>query len=307
MAVKQKLGIKLAKGESNEINIFNLGTLLQFETHSWQARKMLPKDIRESIVSDGNGGNWVSGYKRLINPKRLEPINSIIGAARTFVWDMSLPFPINGVHFIGNNAVDQVNTELTTYQYLLDAEVKPFAEDYQKWITEAKKILKQRDLFNKDDYPDDIKSRFSIEWRWFNMTIPDNITDEIREQETQRLHKLFEDTRHDSVLALKEGFAAIITHLSDTLNDKQKGENKRIRPEAIEKVHKFFETFQHKNIFDDMALEKMVNQAHELMTDLTPLEIRKDKDLEQIISDELNEIKLELNDSIETYKRKLTF
>lgn len=307
MAKKMKLGVKLAKGNSNEINIFNLGTLLQFETHSWQARKMLPKEIREQIVSDGNGGNWVTGYKRLINPKRLEPINSIINAARSFVWDMSLPFPIKSVHFIGNGAIERVNTELTTYQLLLENEIVPFAEDYNKWISEARKILKQRDLFDKNDYPDDIKSRYSIEWRWFTMTIPDTITQEIYQQESERLQKLFEETRHSSILALKEGFAGIIAHLSDTLNGKQKGENKRIRPEAIDKIHEFFDTFQHKNVFNDKGLEKIVNQAHDLMEDLTPIELRKDKDLEQMITEELNEIKVELNESIETYKRKLTF
>jgi len=303
----KKAEIKMATGKSNEINIFNLGTLLLFETHSWQARKMLPKEIRESIVSDGNGGNWVSGYKRLINPKRLEPINSVINAARNYVWDMALPFPIKSVHFIGGSAVEQVNEQLEIYSAMLDEVVIPFADDYSQWKAEAKKILNQRDLFNKDDYPDDIKSRFYLEWRWFNMTIPDNITEEIYAKESERLHQLFEETRHSSILALKEGFGAIIAHLSDTLNDKKKGENKRIRPEAIDKVHEFFETFKYKNVFNDKQLEQLVNNAHDLMEDLTPIEIRKDKDLEELITDGLNEIKLELNDSIETYKRKLTF
>jgi hypothetical protein len=59
---------KLSKNKGNEINIFDLGTLLQFETHTWQARNSIPKAVKERMTKETD---WVSGYRRLIKKERL--------------------------------------------------------------------------------------------------------------------------------------------------------------------------------------------------------------------------------------------
>jgi len=295
---------KIAKNNGNEINIFDLGTLLQFETHTWQARKMVPKEIKERMTKEID---WVSGYQRLIKAERLQPINSVITSVRKYIWDVSLPFVIKSVNFVSNEITEEVDMKLRGYSTMLKKEVNEFAKDYDKWIKESEKALKKDGLFNKEAYPMNVRNRFWIEWRWFDLTIPSGITDEMYKVESQRIKQMMTETRDNCILAMREGFGEIVTHLSDTLSGKLNGEKRRIRPEALEKFNEFFDTFKYKNVFNDTQLQNMVTQAKDLLSDIAPKDLRNDESLSKLINHELNEIKEELTDATESYKRKLSF
>jgi hypothetical protein len=299
---------KIATGAANECNIFELGTLLHFETHSWQARKRLDKDVAKKISKKAEG-EWVRANKLLINREHLTEINSVITTARNYVWDISNPFPIKGINFIALEIAEEANKKLKEFSEQLQKLVKPFVDQYSQHISEAKEQLEKDGLFNQDDYPhpNDIANRFWIYWRMFDMVVPSNATDAIYKEESKRIKDLFTQTRTETILALREGFGDIVTHLADTMNGKAKGEKKRVRPEAIEKVMKFFDTFQYKNVFKDSELNTLVNQAKELLIDVEPQDLRDDKALAKLISTEISDIKTQLDNSVETFKRKLTF
>ena len=299
---------KIAKGAANECNIFDLGTLLHFETHSWQARKRLDKEVVKKISKKAEG-EWVRANKILINRDHLTEINSVITAARNYVWDLSNPFPIKGINFIALEIAEEANQKLKEFSKELQKKVKPFIEQYSQHIDEAKLELEKDGLFNQEDYPNpvDIAGRFWIYWRCFDMVVPSGATDAIYQEETKRIQDLFKQTRTETILALREGFGDIVTHLAETMNGKAQGKSKRLRPEAIEKVMKFFETFQYKNVFKDSELNNMVTQAKELLIDVEPKDLRDDKALAKLISTEISDIKTQLDGSIETFKRKLTF
>jgi hypothetical protein len=296
---------KIAKNKNNEINIFELGTLLQFESHTWQARKGVPKKVKERMTKETD---WVTGYQRLIKPERLQPINSVITKVRKYIWeDISLPFPIKSVHFISNEITEEVDMALRAYQKMLRKEVNLFAKDYDKWINEAAKLLKKDGLFDAEAYPMNVRNRYSIEWRWFDMTIPAGVTDEMYAVESQRIQTMMDETRHNCIIAMREGFGELVAHLSDTLSGKLNGEKRRVRPEALEKFNEFFDTFKYKNIFNDSQLQNMVTQAKGLLADISPKDLRSDKSLEKLVSQELEVLKDNITDATETYKRKLTF
>lgn len=307
-ATKEKVPYKIAKGASNEVNIFELGTLLHFETHSWQARKRLPKDIAKKLSKKAEG-EWVRANKILINREHLKEINSIITATRNYVWDISNEFPIKGIQFLSLEIAEEANIAMKAFSNLLKEKVDPFTAQYKKHINEAKKQLEKDNLFDKNDYPhpNEIAEKFWIYWRFFDMTIPSGATDAVYKEETKRIKDLFTQTRTETILALRNGFAELVTHLADTMNDKEKGKKKRVRPEAIEKVMKFFETFQYKNVFKDNELDELVTQAKELLIDIEPKDLREDKSLSKLINNELGDIKEKIDESIVVFKRKLTF
>jgi hypothetical protein len=161
--VKKQTPYKISKGAANEVNIFDLGTLLHFETHSWQARKRLPQDVAKKISKKAEG-EWVRANKILINRTHLQNINSIITAARNYVWDISNPFPIKGINFLALEIAEEANKKLKEFSKNLKEEVMPFVSQYKKHINEARIELGKDDLFNKDDYPhpSEIGERFWI-------------------------------------------------------------------------------------------------------------------------------------------------
>lgn len=309
LKVNPKTLLKINKPELNlddEINIFEMGTLLQFETHSWQARKNLPKKIA-AVLTPKAEKEWVRATKSLIDRSYLQDINSAISEARAFVWEVSLPFPIKGIHFIPAENVDLIRDILEGYISKLKKSVNEFAKQYKKYIKEAEQELGIYKYFDPNDYPSDIRSRFNISYRFFDLTIPTHISKEMRNEEVNKFKGLMKETREMGILALREGFSEIVTHLTDTLTGKLDGEKKRLNQKAIDKVEEFFTSFQNKNIFHDSELEGIIEKAKTIVDGITPEDLRNDIDLTQIVNKQLSEVKGELDKSIETFKRKVSF
>jgi hypothetical protein len=126
-------------------------------------------------------------------------------------------------------------------------------------------------------------------------------------EESANFKALMEQTKEMGILALREGFADIVNHLTTTLQGKVEGENKRLRQNSIDKISQFFKSFQSKNVFEDTELENIIKDALLIIEDVDSSELRKDKELTKIISKQLGEVKKELDKSIITYKRKVSF
>lgn len=296
---------KIATGKSNEINIFNLGTLLQFESHCWQAVKRIPKDKAKKYGKDFEKG-WMKANKNLINRNKLEIIQSYITEARKLITSVALPFPIKGIYFIPNKEVEKINSGLRTIADEMGVEVEKFATQYSEYIDDAREQLGE-ESFNENDYPLNIRERFGIFWRFFEMTVPSPITNEIKQEETKRFNDLMQQARKEAVLALREGFAEIVTHLTDTLSGKLDGEEKRVRASSIEKVAEFFHEFQSKNVFQDSELESLIKKAKDVVKGVTPKDLRDDDSLVKLIHGQLDKIKDELDSSTETIRRRFSF
>jgi|PlaIllAssembly_1097288.scaffolds.fasta_scaffold04219_7 hypothetical protein len=294
---------KISTGKSNEINIFNLGTLLQFETHCWQAVKRISKDKAKKYGKAFEKG-WMKANKNLIDRKKLDDIQSYISDARKLISSVSLPFPIKGIYFIPNDSVEKVNEGLSQIASGMLNSVDEFADHYNMYIEEARE---ESEEFNEQDYPLDIKSRFGISWRFFEMTIPSSITNEMKAEENKRFNDLMQQAKHEAVLALRTGFAEIVTHLTDTLSGKLDGEEKRLRASSIEKVTEFFKEFQSKNVFNDSELESLIKKAKNVVRGVTPKDLREDEDLTKQIHKQLGEIKKELDSSTEKVRRRFSF
>lgn len=303
LKIKKRPKLTIAKGKRDEIDIFKLGTLVQFETHCWIGSKRMSKE--ESSLLSSEKAEWIKNQKNLIDRKKLVDIRSIIQEARNILAYNSLPFPIKGIHFLPKDKREEVNEKLKDLNESLQLAVDEFAEEYRDYIEDARENLGE--FFNEADYPVDIKRTFSMHWRFFEMTIPSGITDEAYEEESRRFKEMMEETKQISILALREGFAEIVEHLTDTLSGKMDGKPRRVRQDSIDKIAEFFDEFQNKNVFKDDALSKLIQSAKTVVAGVTPKDLNSDKKLTKEIAKELKTIGEELNESIETVKRKLSF
>ena len=311
MAKRMKLKVNpktVKKNVTNGINIFDLGTLVQFETHAWQARKRLPQSITKKLTPKAQT-NMVRANKDLIDKTRLQTINGIISEARNYIWEITNPFPIKGVHFISYDIVPVAKDILDSLIFKLKEEVNEFSKQYDKFIKEAEVELGADGLFNDADYPPvaEIKNRFSIYYRFFDLTIPKSINEEMRKEETENFKTLMKQTREMGILALREGFGEIVTDLVNTLSGKLDGEKKRLHQNKIDKVSEFFKTFSNKNVFEDYELENIIKDALLIVEDVDSVELRNDKDLTKLINKQLSGVKKELDNCITSYKRKVSF
>ena len=301
---RQKLAI--AEGNENEIDIFKLGTLIQFETHCWIGSKRMSKEnIGKYNPKAVEKEKWFKSQKNLIDRKELKDIRSIIQEARNILAYHSLPFPIKGIYFIPKDRREEIKEKLIDLKDSFNLAVDEFCEQYNTFIADAEENLEE--YFNPSDYPKDIRRTFDIYWRFFEMTIPSGITEEEYKEESKRFKEMMEETKQVGILALREGFAEIVTHLTDTLSGKMDGNSRRVRQDSIDKVVEFLDEFNAKNIFKDTELENLIKSAKDVVEGITPKDLNSDKELTKEINKELSSIGEQLEESIETVRRKLSF
>lgn len=306
--LKQKMSIKISTERSiNEIDLFSLGTLVQFETHAWRASKRLPKEIASKIGSKKEN-DWIRATKNLIDRQHMSAIYAKITEARQLIIDAANPFPITGVYFLHFDGVEAINNTLLGFKKDLDELKKEFGKNLASYIQEARQILEPDGLFNSQDYPVDVENSFSISWRFFTLSVPTQLKENIRQQESQNFSKLMEETQRLAVQTLRNGFAEIISDLTETLSGKADGEKKRMNQGKIEKVAEFLETFKRKDLFGDKDLEELIVKSKDLMDGLNFKDLRKDKDLSSVLNAELNDIKTVLDSMVEPVnKRSVSF
>jgi len=303
-----KIEKKGKKDGSNkgEINIFDLGTLVNFETHAWRASVRLPKEVAARI-SKTKQEDYYRATKNLIDRSHLTDIYSHITAARQLVYSLSTPFPIEGVHFIAMDNTEKLNEGLIEINSRVMTAVDEFAAKYQKYIKEAREILEPDGMFNKADYPSDIKGLFSIHWRFFDLAIPSQLSDSLKEQEQEQFNNIMEQTKNLGIHALRKAFSDIVADLHDTLTGKLDGEKKRMNQTKLDKVAEFLDLFKSKNVFNDSDLEKLIVEAQELTVGIESKELSKDKELAEALAEEMAKIKNTLGGMVENYERKISF
>lgn len=291
----------------NQINIFELGTLIQFETHIWQARKKLPKEIVKRLTPNAQK-SLVSANKTLIDKSHLKNINQIITKARQYISDITNPFPISGVHFVKKELLPNITSKLDEFIASLKEEVDIFCEQYNEFINDACVELSADKLFNENDYPhvDEVKHKFSIKYRFFDLTIPTGISNDLRKQEIENFKNLMGQTKEMSILAMRKGFSEIITHLTESLTGKIE-EDKRLHKSSLDKISEFFTSFQNKNMFNDAELEKMINNALSIIDGVDVNVLRNNHSFAQSINNQLKTVKAEIDSCIVDYKRKVSF
>jgi len=307
MVKKIKINIQSDdKIQNKDTSILDFGgTLLQLETHSAQFRKGITKAEFEKFTQIQRN-EWVKFSKQTIDKKHLIKINNIISSTRFYVIDASLPFPIKGFYLIPNVSLEVVKNTLGGFILKLKRAVANFAKEYEQYIKEAREVLEKDGIFNINDYPMNIHNRFSINYRFINLTVPSHINESMREKELIKFQQMVRETRETGILALRQGFADIITNLADTLSGKLDGERKRLYQVSIDKVEQFFNSFKSKNLFHDNELENVIANANDLLSGISAKDLHNDIDLTKEINSQLKNVKTTLNSMITNYKRKIT-
>ena len=300
LKVKVKEKTKLTEEETN---IFNLGTLIQLETHSWQGfKKIKNAEILDKKIKIQDKER-IKHSKNLIDRSELAEINSAITEARNTIKKYAFPFPLSGIDFVAKDKVTILNEELMEIQSRFNKAVKNFANVYDELVSKEEETL--GDFFDISDYPGDIKTKYSLVWRFFDMSLPKKVTDELYEEETRKFQNLMQETKKMGVIALREGFQKILTNITDTLTGKLDGEERRIRQDSIDKITAFFDEFQSKNIFKDNDLENLVIKAKEVVKGVKSKNLKDDNSLAEKINEQLLKVSNELTKSTEKYKRKM--
>lgn len=287
------------------------GVLIITEVHAWGNTKRVPKQILDKI-SNKEVSDWIRMNKGLIDSKHLESVNYLKTKFGNTVRAYSIASLGRACDLIPSSRILELTQKLDGIIEELKGEVDTLAESYHHYIKEAKKELNKSGeigFFNEEDYPKDIKKKYGMHYRIVSMGVPgelETVSPELFKQETQKTKQLFEELRSEAVIFLRESFAASVAHIVEVLQGYENGTQKRIKTATIEKIEKFFEEFKHNNIFKDNILAGMINEARDIMLGIDAQDVRESSKLRQYIAKEMKKIEIEVEESVEEVKRKIS-
>jgi len=276
-------------------NITSKGCLCSVSISIWGNRKKIPKKYLEVPDADKN---MLSGSKRLIDPKELKELTNFRSRVTKLLDSYSLPSPIKGSRFVPKDSIADVDDMLQSMKAELSELVEPFAQRWDTLIREAEEKLGP-ELFNTLDYPSNVRSKFNIEWTFYEMGLSNGkasmLSPEIYRRETEKLQRQMDDLARNSVSILRIRFKEMLEHIVDRLSGTEK---KRFNSDLVDGPKEFYESFKRLNICDDSQLKAQIEKAEMILQGVDPDQLRQDFQFRNHVSDQISEVESKMEEMI---------
>jgi len=292
-------------------NIFNRGVLLQIQTSMPGYTRQLKEaelqvltnlDYDSPWVKATKNGNkkWIKGRKMLFDPTELNEVTAVKQRINTDLDAISLNFPLRGIKFIPIRNITRANTILQTGLESINTAIDRFIDAWHDRIYEARDILGT--IWNSDDYPSDIRSKFRFTYQFVNLTAPNGamsmVDQQLYEQEQRKFVEFIEEAKDFCMAALRQEFMELVGHIVERLAPEEGGTPKKFRTSMIANLETFVSNFKDRNVFDDDELQNLVDQAHRAISVHNIEDIRNDEVVRMAIASEMAVVKEAISSAI---------
>jgi len=285
-------------------NIFEKGCLAQLSASVWRAaRKIKPEQLSEMAASH----EWLSATKKLVDPDALKPINKVVNMTRSYLTGVSLPFPLQGMVFIPKEMISRVDAKLELYKSDFNKTVEEFLGNYEQLREVAMVYLGE--LFNELDYPVDVRSKFSISWRFVILDVPNGNTGilapEVYEREKEKFIQTMEEARELAIQSLREEFGGMIDRITERFTNGNGSKQKIFKNGTVNNFYEFFETFKERNIFKDDQLAELVERAKSILGGQSAESIRSNDQVKEQIKAGMEDVEKTMAEILSMPRRKI--
>lgn len=249
----------------------------------------------------------VTASKRLIDTKHpaYRAATAIKSQAAAFWRGITLPYPQEGIRLIKQTDIETFESRMRDFKEQLTAATANLQLEYEAIKAAAQEKLGQ--LYNPADYPPSLEGVFAITWEYPPVEPPRylmNFNPELYEQEQSRIQTRFEAAVTMAEEAFAEQLSGLVSHLIERLTDEPDGTHKMFRASSIENFREFYDNFRRMNVRSNPQLESLINQANNLVSGVTPKELRTDASLRQRLSQQMTELQTAVNEVVVSAPRR---
>ena len=265
-------------------NIDTCAMLAEFNASVWTARK-LDKGATEEVVTAKRAGakDAARVNKHLLAGRNeLEVIQSMIGRARQYVYDNTLPWSDSGLRLLPTINFEKFATKMNELEEEFTDLVKIFVAVYPSLITAQAMAL--GDMFRRDDYPtaNEIMTKFSFRVNYmpvptagdFRIDVGNAAMDDIK----AKLQRLADERVEQAMADVRKRLGDHLKRMSDRLTtDYIAGEAKprKFHDSLVEGALELCDMTKALNVTGDADLESTRSQLEQLLCNVTPTELRK--------------------------------
>lgn len=263
-AVRKHTKPKLNMKQETDIKILRNAMLFSLTIRAWSNRCQAD----DSKITAECDKSKLNTTKKLIESEALQAIMQHTNMVYNWCLARSMQSSIRrGVYFVKRDMVQTFEDFLSESQRLLDEKFVPaLLAEYAQCKANAQKPASEGglgELYCEEDYPtpEDLRRSFCFEWSWMSLSVPNELPEEVRQRECDKLRESFQNAQTEVVYALREGFKKIVDNAANLLTAPKNGKQRIFGKATVQTFEKFFDTFEARNLMDDAELKQLVNQA----------------------------------------------
>lgn len=268
--------------DSDTINLFDVGVLVNLRIKQWSGRKMLTRAdlIRVGYDPEKLPSEIVNLGRKLMVPKaEIQALTRVEQRARKALERWSVPFGIANAHFVPDTMLPTVIKQIDGFKEEFFIMVDSFISRFGQLV----EIIKQShtefwDKCLKDHYPKDPKSlreHYQFQWYTFSIAgigaIEETAVEDIsaRQQIRQEREKVLRDKMQSEVGEFVGEYVSAmrgeVVRFCDLMTSRINGQPfedeehpKKLTPKSISCFRNYVDRFRQMNIFGDHEVEKML-------------------------------------------------
>lgn len=302
------------------INLFDVGCLLNLSIGTWSGRKMLTDvDMANVGIDTKNLPRDIVNYgRKLLVPKEeLKKMTQIEQRARSYLDKWSVPFGAVNAHFVPGKMLETVDETLKGLQTEFFGAVDSFVKRFDDMKDTVKnKICKDHPEFwvrcLRNHYPNEpeiLRSKFHFSWTTYQVkslgdideaSLEDLVGDDKAKQEKilarkNALQVQAETFAEEYVSVMRRETVKFCELMKARVNGKPYEDEeapKKLTPRSISYFRKYVDRFRNMNIFGDQEIEKMLHDFRDkfLSEGITPSDLDHDN-VKNSITEALTEIR----------------
>ena len=262
---------------------------------SWLGTRKTFTDAQRARAADAFGADkgFVSAAQKILDTKhpRFAKLQSLKTEIVNYWRASTLPFTEEGVRLIPRSRIADFQDRMAAY-----------LDDFNEAVSELNNALdelkhaaqvKLGSLYNPAHYPDSLIGFFNLEWDFPSIEPPEylaQLAPSIYQQEQDRIQAKLTEAVQMAETAFLNEFKELVDTLKDRLTPGEDGQKKVFRDSTVKNLSEFFARFKDLHLGSNDELEGLVSQAQELVTGITPDDLRKGNLLRQEIASGLANI-----------------
>ena len=283
----------------SRFNIDTCAMLVEFTAPMWTARK-LDKGATDEVVHNKRAAakDAARVNKHLLAGRNeLEVIQQHVNAARTYVYESTLPWSDSGIRLLPTKNFMAFNQRMTQFEQEFVDMVNVFVQVYPSLITAQAMAL--GDMFNRSEYPsaDEVAHKFSFRVNYMPVPKAGDFRVDVGNEAQAELQKKLSSLADERVAAaMADAKARLKAHLDrmlkqlrvEEVNGKQK--KGRIHASLIEGGLELCEALKALNITNDMTIEAARVELEKLLRSVDTDDLRKQVDARTEIRTQVSDI-----------------
>jgi hypothetical protein len=263
----------------------NSALLVSLNVSQWTARKLDKQATKEVAITHGVSQS-VGSYHKSVLPasSELEVIKQCTGNVRTFYYDNTLPWAMDGARVLPNTNYLEFTNEMRALKSEWERAVSNFVQAYPQLRADAQ--LKLNGLFNPNDYPQNIEDKFSFRVTFMPVPQEDDFRIQLADDEKREFQSMLADAEKETATHLWNLLYEVTKHAKERLSDPDAIFRDTLVTNAVE-VCKRLPRLNYNN---DPELEAMRLRVESVLCNKSPEALRNLPSVREATADGLNDI-----------------